>query len=84
MSTTVNGVGGMRLVHPNSVSGDMMVMGFLDQAGEKKSPCENPKLAVRVGSSPRLSHSSYGDIRNTSELVHKPSPLQTWRARGLQ
>ena len=37
-----------------------------------------------VGSSPWLSHSSYGDVGNTSELIHKPLPLQTWFARGLQ
>lgn len=49
MSTTVNGVGGMRLVHPKNVSGDLMVMGLLDQAREKKKLCESLKSAARVG-----------------------------------
>ena len=48
MSTTVNGAGEMRLMHPKSVSGNLMRMGFLDQAGEK-TPCESPKSAARVG-----------------------------------
>lgn len=85
----------MRLVHPNSVSGDlmMMTMGFLDQAGEKKNTIVSVpnQLQGRAGgqssgvrSSPWLSLSSCGDVGNTSELIHKLSPLQTRLARGLQ
>lgn len=37
-----------------------------------------------VRSSPWLSLSSCGDVGNTSELIHKLSPLQTRLARGLQ
>ena len=49
MSTIVNKAGGMRPVHPNSVSGVLMTVGFLDQTGDKKLKRVPNQLRVWAG-----------------------------------